>query len=126
MGGRGVRVKGTGKTVAKNAVIPRNKLKNYLLNPNKGKGKHAVFSDLGYNMSNWKHLDRDIRGELKRASSAGLLKGGKVNKQGERHYNVDMNLGVGKKRTILTGWVVKDKKGSLHFVTAFPKKDKRG
>lgn len=126
MGGRGARVKGSGKVIAKKAIIPRNKLKNYLLNPTKSKGKDAVFRELGYNMSNWKRLVSDIRSELKKAKDSGLLRAGKINKQGERHYNVDLTLGIGKKREILTGWVVKDKSGALNFVTAFPKKNRGG
>ncbi|HEO7922192.1 TPA: hypothetical protein VBN14_001776 [Streptococcus agalactiae] len=122
MGGRGQKffLKGKGKKISKDAIIKRNKLKNYLLNPTKSNGKSAIFTDLGYNMSNWKRLEKDIRSGLLQATKDDTLKLNRVNKKGEGIYNAEMSLGIGKKRKMVTGWIVKDTSGVLNFVTAFP------
>ncbi|HEO7923651.1 TPA: hypothetical protein VBN08_001210 [Streptococcus agalactiae] len=122
MGGRGQKffLKGKGKNISKDALIKRNKLKNYLLNPTKSNGKSAIFTDLGYNMSNWKRLEKDIRSGLLQAAKDDTLKLNRVNKKGEGIYNAEMSLGIGKKRKMVTGWIVKDTSGVLNFVTAFP------
>ena len=122
MGGRGAKIDLKRNKVAKTAIIPRNKFKNYLLNPTKSNGKHAVFADLGYNMGNWKRLEKDMRKELDKSVKNGKLIRGEIDSFGGRRYRTEMTLGINKKRQIFTAWVVKDKTGVLHFVTAFPKK----
>lgn len=128
MGGRGAnyKIKGSKKSIAKNAVIVRRKLKDYLLNPAKSNGKYKIFNKLGYNMKNWKRLEMDLRQGLNKAVKEEQLKFIRNNSHGESIYNAKVVLGFGKKKDeIVTGWFVKDKKGNLHFSTVIPKKGKK-
>ncbi len=120
MGGRG---SGSGiKRVAnyKNAEIARNKLKNYLLNPNKSNGKHLFFNSLGYNMKNYKLLERDLRKGLANNHATATIQ----NKYGHSvtAYEVNMPLGINKKAIVLTAWQ-RDKGSKVpRFITAYPSK----
>lgn len=97
--------------------IKRAKLKDYLLDPVKSKGKSAIFNSIGYTQSYWKQLVGDLRQGLKTAD----LKFTKIAKDGSSLYKANMELGRKGKMKTLTVWAVKDNKGQLHLVTAYEK-----
>ena len=102
----------------KKAVIERNKLKNYLLNPSKSNGKHKFFNGLGYNMKNYKKLETDLRtGISKNEASVSI-----TNKYGHtvKGYNVDMQLGIDSKAIVLTHWEAEGNSKIPRFITAYP------
>lgn len=105
----------------KNAVIPRDKLKNYLLNPNKDPGKSAFFNSLGYNLANYKRLESDIRKELEKNPAIQYA----PNRYGHRAYSVYMNLGINKKESVLTGWQIDSGDNRPRLITAH-KNEKKG
>lgn len=121
MGGRGAKYKiVTGLPNYKMAVFPRNKFKNYILNPSKDSGKAKYFKSIGYNMKNWKLLNRDIKKKL--ATNKALKY--KANARGDTEYQVNMMLGIGnKKRMTTTAWTIKKGENVPRFVTAY-KNDK--
>lgn len=117
MGGRGAKYKiVTGLPNYKMAVFPRNKFKNYILNPSKDKGKSKYFKSIGYNMKNWKLLNRDIKKKL--ASNKALKY--ETDEYGETAYQVNMLLGVGNKKIMTTtAWTIKKGENVPRFVTAY-------
>lgn len=117
MGGRGASSGTTNRRLPNynNAIIPKGKIGNYLVNPSNknNQGKAKIFNSIGYNMKNKKTLEKD------------LLKGLKNNNaksQGNNRYEVDMKLGINKKIDFKTIWQV-DKK-QAKFITAVPKERK--
>jgi len=112
MGGRGQRLPNY-----RNAIIKRNKLKNYLLNPSKSP-KAAFFHRIGYNMKNFRRFEKDIRKGLKDNPAEVVIK----NRYGHevKAYSVKMSLGINKKAVVVTGWEMENKKPRL--ITAYPDK----
>lgn len=106
----------------RNAVIPRNKLKNYILNPSKDKNKAEFFASLGYNMKNYKRLINDVKSKLKTNKA---LKYKEKDKNGNEAYQVNMLLGVTKKRMVTTAWIIKPGEKSPQFITAYQNKKLR-
>ncbi len=120
MGGRGASSGGGRLPNYKNAVIARNKLKNYLLNPSKSNGKSVFFNSLGYNMKNFRRFEADIREGLKTAPAVANI----VNKYGHTvtAYNVTMPLGINKTAMVLTSWQRDEGSKVPRFITAYPDK----
>lgn len=124
MGGRGAAsgAKGGAKILpnARRAVIARDKLKNYLLNPNKSPDKAKFFRSLGYNMRNYRRFEADIREEIKTAPAVATI----TNKYGHTvtAYSVTMPLGINKKAMVVTGWQRDDGASAPRFITAYPDK----
>lgn len=124
MGGRGAAsgAKGGAKILpnARRAVIARDKLKNYLLNPNKNPDKAKFFRSLGYNMRNYRRFEADIREEIKTAPAVATI----TNKYGHTvtAYSVTMPLGINKKAMVVTGWQRDDGASAPRFITAYPDK----
>lgn len=102
----------------KNAIIPRNKLKNYLLNPSKSPDKAKFFRGLGYNMRNFRRFEHDIRNGLENNNAVEVIK----SKYGHevKAYNVNMELGINKKAIVLTNWQVDEGTDVPRFITAYP------
>jgi len=122
MGGRGAAFRTTSYTGnIKNAIIPSSKLKNYLLNPSKDPAKSRFFHSLGYNMSNYKRLRKDILQGLKQNK---LLEF-KPNRHGGVAFQVNMDLGISKKGRVVTGWMLDKNATSLKFITARPHRGKK-
>lgn len=101
----------------KKAIIEKPKLKNYLLNPNKSKGKEAFFNSLGYNMKNSDRMIVDIKSEL----SNNKARKTRQNEYGA-FYAVDVNIGIDRKAKVTTIWNVNKSTKSPKFVTAYPKR----
>lgn len=124
MGGRGAAsgAKGGAKMLpnARKAVIARDKLKNYLLNPNKSPDKAKFFRSLGYNMRNFRRFEADIREEIKTAPAVATI----TNKYGHTvtAYSVTMPLGINKKAMVVTGWQRDNGASAPRFITAYPDK----
>lgn len=123
MGGRGAS-SGLKKHLPnyKNAVIDMHgKLKNYLLNPQKSNGKAAFFNSIGYNMKNYKTLEKDIRAGLKKNNAIEYQK----NEYGHTPYSVSMELGVNKKENVITAWQIDEGKNTARFITAYPRNGRK-
>ena len=103
------------------AIIVADKLKNYLLHPEKGKGKAAFFRSLGYRMQNFRRLKADIQTGLKN-NNAHLRE--KVNPYGHKAYSVNMVLGIDKKARVVTGWQIDKGDNKPRFITAMPAKER--
>ena len=99
----------------KNAIIPKDKIGNYLLNPSNknNQGKAKLFNNIGYNMQNKQRLKEDLLNGIKRNKA-------KLDKETVygKTYNVYMQLGINKKIKIKTVWKVNNKE--TRFITAFP------
>ena len=110
-----------GKTVANRlpnhakAIFPKDKFKNYLLNPAKEPNKSRVFKRLGYNMKNTERLVADIRKGLKGNKATVFA----PNKHGIP-AQVEMTLGVDKRRKIRTAWLIPKGSKIPRFITAYP------
>lgn len=97
------------------AVFPKDKLKNYLLNPSKDANKSQAFSDIGYNMKNADRLEADIRNGLKN-NKATLFTPNNYGTPAQ----VEMMLGVTKQRKIITAWMIDKGTNAPRFITAYP------
>lgn len=97
------------------AVFPKDKLKNYLLNPSKDANKSRVFSDIGYNMKNADRLEADIRDGLKK-NKATLFSPNQYGTPAE----VEMTLGITKQRKMITAWMIDSGTNVPRFITAYP------
>jgi len=107
----------------KRAVIARAKLKNYLLNPSKSNGKAAFFKSLGYNMQNFRRLEKDIRKGIAETDAVMYIE----NRYGHnvKVYNINLSLGIDRKAVVLTSWQVDDGSTIPRFITAFPPNKKK-
>ena len=99
----------------KNAYIPSDKLKNYLLNPSKDPGKSKAFKALGYNMRNADKLEADILDGLRHNSGATYA----PNKYGTP-AEVTMTLGITKRVKVRTAWMYDKGSNKPRFITAYP------
>lgn len=120
MGGRGQKY-----TVIKrlpnygNAVIPRNKVKNYVLNPSKDPNKANFFANLGYNMQNFKMLISDIKSAVATTKALHYVN---KDKFGNDVYQVNVTLGINKKAIVTTGWIVEPGSNVPKLVTLYHNK----
>lgn len=122
MGGRGA-WSGTAARLLryKEAVIRRDRISNYLLNPSKGSGKAEFLRGLGYNMRNQARLQADIR----RGLGENRARRSEPNAYGRVHFQVNMEIGVSKRRKVVTGWFM-DKGASVpELATMRPYKGKK-
>lgn len=97
------------------AVILGDKVKNYLLNPDKSNGKAEFFRALGYTMKDARRFSRDIRQGLKENKALVF----EPNKYGNVMYNVTMNLGTTTKTPVLTVWQIDKGTNKPRFITAY-------
>ena len=105
----------------KRAIIRRSKLSDYVLNPEKSKGKDKFLKSFGYSMRNHERLKKDLLHGLKNNP----VRVSEPNKYGRIHYQVNMELGLNKKAKVVTVWV-KDKNDDYpRFETLRPYKGKK-
>ncbi|WP_432643218.1 DUF6883 domain-containing protein [Acidaminococcus sp.] len=104
------------------AIVPRNKLKNYILNPGKSPDKAKFFASIGYNMRNWERFMADVK---KKVRTNKALKY-RTDKYGQTEYQVNMQIGITRKRMVATGWVVRKGSSKPQFVTAYQNKKLEG
>lgn len=95
---------------------------DYLLNPNGDKNKADFFKTLGYNMKNRERLKKDILAKLK--MNKALSYGKNIN--GDEVFQVNMLLGISKKRMVATGWVIPKGSKAPRLVTAYHNKKLKG
>lgn len=101
MGGRGAWSYTTARMRNyRNAVIQRQRVSNYLLNPSKSRGKAELLRSLGYNMRNQARLQDDIRNGLGRNRA----RVSETNKYGRTYFQVNMTIGISRKEKVVTGW----------------------
>ncbi len=100
------------------AIIPREKLQDYLLSQSHpvGRFKAAFFRSLGYSIDNWDALERDIRSLLSNevGNSQETEYGGKFEVRGE------ICGPTGQRAEIVTVWIVLKGKDFPRFITAYP------
>lgn len=102
-----------------NAIIPRQKLENYALDPSHPEGKHKarVFkSALGFDQSNWEMLAGAIRNELP-FYDAGI---GQIGPWGVKHTVVLSLVGTdGRIADVVTVWITRPSTGYPSLVTTY-------
>ena len=103
------------------AKIRRSKLSNYVLNPNKSKGKHKFLKSLGYSMKNHERLKKDLLQGLKENP----VRVSEPNKYGRIYYQVNMEIGISKKSKVATFWAKGKHDKAPKFVTHRPYKPKK-
>lgn len=84
----------------RHAVIQRQRISNYLLNPSKSRGKAEYLRSLGYNMKNQAHLQEDIRKGL-RENRARVSE---TDRYGRTYFQVNMTIGINRREKVVTGW----------------------
>lgn len=99
----------------KNAHIPNDKLKNYLLNPSKDPNKSTAFKALGYNMKNADRLEADILDGLKHNSGVTYSPN-----QFGTPAEVVMTLGITKQAKVRTAWMYDRGSNKPRLITAYP------
>ncbi len=104
----------------KKAIFPRNKFKNYILNPNKEENKAKYFESLGYNMKNYKLLQEHIMQKL--ATNKSLKY--ETDSYGNTAYQVNMELGLSKKEIVTTAWIILKGEDKPRFVSAYKNQSK--
>lgn len=101
-----------------NAIIPREKLQDYLLSESHpvGRFKATFFRSIGYSVDNWEALERDIRSLLSNevGKSQGTEYGEKFEVRG------DICGPSGQRAEIVTIWIVLKGKDFPRFITAYP------
>ena len=102
----------------KNAIIPRDKINNYLLHPMKSAGKYAYFKALGYTLQNSKRFITDVKNGLKENQAFVFV----TNRYGNTKFQVDMNMGIGTVDTVTTIWQIDKGQTAPRFITAYKKK----
>ena len=122
MGGRGAWSHVTSRMRNyRGAIIRRERISDYLLNPSKSKGKAEWLRELGYNMKNQARLQADLRAGL-RDNRARVSK---PNRYGTVHFQVNMEIGVNKRETVVTGWFIKKGEKAPQLATVRPYKAKK-
>ena len=103
------------------AVIARERVSDYLLNPLKSKGKAAFLKSLGYNMKNQARLQADIRKGLK----ANKARYTEPNKFGRVHFQVNMVIGLDKQMKVATGWFMNKGDSAPQLASVRPYRGKK-
>lgn len=98
-------------------VIDKRKFTEYSLNPEKSPDKAKAFKlALGYDLSNWKELDRQIKEAIKKypAKEKGPTQ------YGERYEVIVKITGPnGKSANVATGWILDAKTGEMRLTSAY-------
>ena len=104
---------------AEHAVIAPAKIRDYLLSPSHpvGRFKAPFFISLGYTISNWRHLDEDLRS----LAVSGDAEFGKDSPYGQKYEIRGILKGPsGRSARLLTVWIIRFGSDAPQFVTAFP------
>ena len=121
MGGRGAWSYVSREIVnRKKVIIRRSRISDYLLNPLKSKGKAEFLRKLGYNMKNQARLQRDLRDGLK----ANQARVSEPNKYGTVHIQVNMQIGIDRKASVVTGWIIRKGNSVPELSTVRPLKSR--
>lgn len=100
------------------AIIPQEKLQEYLLSPSHpvGRFKAGFFLALGYTSAQWERLEADIRGVL--AHDASLKERTEYGKK----YEVKGSITGPSARNaeIVTAWIILHNENIPRFITAYP------
>ena len=109
------------KLSPKTAIISRNKLIDYILNPDhyEGGSKARFLKEIGYDQSNWQLLAKDLREQHL------LFKAipGKSSPYGEKFEITGELVGpTGIKRRIRSIWIIRKGENFARFITLIPEK----
>ena len=103
---------------ADNAVIPAEKLRDYLLSSSHpvGRFKTVFFRALGYTGGDWERLEADIRSILTNDAAVGEQTdyGQKLEVRGSITGPADRSA------EIVTGWIILKGESIPRFITAYP------
>ena len=100
------------------AVVPSEKLRDYLLSPvhTIGRFKSVFFRGLGYGPETWERLASDINGLL-----SGEAELAETTRFGEKYVVRGLLIGPnGRSTLIVTVWIILRGKSEPRFVTAYP------
>ena len=99
------------------AIIPQDKLKDYLLSPIHpvGQFKARFFRSLGYTNDNWKQLESDLRGILRNDATVK-----EKSEYGQKYEVVGLLKGPLKTANIVTAWIILNNEELPKFITAHP------
>lgn len=100
------------------AVIPIEKVRDYLLSPTHSVGRHKAtfFSMLGYNQSDWQVLEQDFQEFLN--EDANFIEETDYGKK----YEIRGSIAGpnGRSAAVITAWIVLYDEEFARFVTAYP------
>lgn len=103
---------------AEQAIISPDKLRKYLLSPSHpvGRFKAAFFRAVGYQASDWRQLDHDIRLLLQNESTR------KEQTEFGQKYAIagELTTPSGRRVKVITIWIVANGERMPRFVTAYP------
>lgn len=104
---------------ANKAIIPPEKLRDYILSFTHpvGKFKAAFFQNLGYNSDNWQQLEADIRSIIKGNDATAGEKTEYGLKYEVRGIITGKNLQAAE---IVTAWILLNGEYNPRFITAYP------
>lgn len=104
----------------KHAVIPRAKIRDYLVSPKNTDGKAAFFKAIGYTTRNAGRFVNDIRKGIAGNTAVVTRKNG----YGRVSIQVIMELGITRRAKVITGWCIEPGEKNPKLVTAYPFKEK--
>ena len=102
------------------AVIPRAKIRDYLVSPKNTDGKAAFFKAIGYTTRNAGRFVNDIRKGIAGNTAVVTRKNG----YGRVSIQVIMELGITRRAKVITGWCIEPGEKNPKLVTAYPFKEK--
>lgn len=105
----------------RNAVIRRERISDYLLNPSKSRGKAEFLRSLGYNMRSQSRLREDLREGL-RSNKARVSE---PNRFGRVHFQVNMEIGINRRAKVVTGWFMNKGDKAPQLATVRPYRGKK-
>lgn len=104
---------------ADRAIIPSEKLRDYLLSPEHpiGRFKAAFFVSLGYTKDDWQRLEADLRSQHLVLDAVE----GEQTKYGRKFVITSPLMGPsGNAATVVSVWVIRHGEDIPRFVTAYP------
>ena len=103
---------------ADRAIVPSEKLRDYILSPAHpvGRFKSVFFRGLGYDASAYERLEMDIRALL-----GGETEAAETNKFGTKYLVPGILVGPnGRSGKIVTVWIILSEESTPRFITAYP------
>jgi hypothetical protein len=103
---------------AENAIVPPEKLRDYLLSPTHpiGRYKARFFATLGYTEANWRHLEADLRAQHLSLEPESMSE----NAYGRKFLIRGAMSGPSSTRSQLVSvWIIRHGEDAPRFVTAY-------